>query len=222
MKKTSTQWTGLLALLGMAIALNACGDAENRTDQDKEVQPVIEAKIGDTWDEVARHSTYDVGPFHFGGGGTIIDKPHTFVYRDPHHYMQLDDVRYINVFISSYHNTIQSFGIGPYQESANTDKTWQRLQNIVHKMEQAGWIPDDARNKRNPSTESAAALRSLYINLPGGAAGDEKYWYDEYGNEAWVRLVKTITGRPPGQEPTFNIVLQIQVATHPRKQKTKL
>lgn len=80
-------------------------------------------------------------------------------------------------------------------------------------MEKAGWIPDDVRNRHSPPTKSIADLRSLYVNLPGGARGVEKFWYDEYGNEAWVLLVKTIKGREPNEEPRFNIVLHMQVAT---------
>lgn len=221
MKTTSTRWPRLLALLGMTIALNACGETVNASDKDKEAPPVIAAQIGDTWDEVARHSTYKLGPLHFGGAGTVIDKPHAFVYRDPHHYMQLDDVGYTGVSLDSETHRIQDFGIGPYRESADTAETWRRLQDLIRTMEQAGWIPDDDRNKRNPVSQSAEELRNKYINLPGGAAGDQKYWYDEYGNEAWVRLVKTITGHEPGEEPRFNIVLQIQVATHPKKPKAQ-
>lgn len=220
MKTTSTRWPRLLALLGMTIALNACGETVNTSDKDKGAQPVIAAQIGDTWDEVARHSTFKLGPLPTPAG-TIINQPHNFLYRDPHHWMQLDSVGYINVFIGYEHTTIRSFGIGPYRESAETDETWRRLQDLIRKMEQAGWIPDDDRNKRNPSAKSAEQLRSQYRDLPGGARGGEKFWYDEYGNEAWVSLVKTITGHEPGEEPRFNVVLQIQVATHPKKPKAQ-
>lgn len=221
MRATLTRWPRLLALLGMTVALNACGETVSTSDKDERAQPVIAAQIGDTWDEVAQHSTYKVGPLQFGGAGTVIDKPHAFVYRDPHHYMQLDHVGYTGVSLDYETHRIQDFGIGPYRESADTDETWQRLQDLIRKMEQAGWIPDDDRNKRNPSAKSADDLRSQYISLPGGARGGEKFWYDEYGNEAYVSLVKTITGREPGEEPRFNIVLQIQVATHPKKPKAQ-
>lgn len=219
MKTTLTQWSRLLAVLGLTMALNACGETVNKSDKDKGTQPVIVAQIGDTWDEVVQHSTLKLGPLPTPAG-TIINQPHTFVYRDPHHRMQLDNVGYTGVSLKYETHRILDFGIGPYRESAGVDETWQRLQDIIRKMEQAGWVPDDERNKRNPATKSAADLRSLYINLAGGAAGDEKYWYDEYGNEAWVRLVKTITGHEPGDESRFNLVLQIQVATHPKKSKT--
>lgn len=219
MKTTLTRWSRLLAVLGMTMTLNACGETVKESDKDKGPQPMIEAQIGDTWDEVIQHSTYKVGSLHFGGAGTIIDKPHTFVYRDPHHYMQFDSVGYTGVSLDHKTHRIQDFGIGPYRESADTDETWRRMQDIIRKMEQAGWIPDEDRNKRNPSTKTVADLRSLYINLPGGAQGVEKFWYDDYGNEAYVSLVKTITGHEPGDEPRFNMVLQIQVATHPKKPK---
>lgn len=178
---------------------------------------VIEAQIGDTWDEVIQRSTYKVGPLHFGGAGTIIDKPHDFVYHDPHHEMRFDNVGYTGVSLSYDTHRIDDFGIGPYRESAGVVETWQRLQDTIRKMEKAGWIPDEDRNKRNRVSRSAEELRNKYINLPGGAQGAQKIWYDEFGNEAWVSLVKTITGREPGEEPRFNIVLNIQVATHPKK-----
>lgn len=134
--------------------------------------------------------------------------------------MQLDNVGDASVSMNYENTAIDSFAIGVHRESAATDETWQRLQALIAKMEQAGWIPDDERNRRNPPTKSAADLRSLYINLAGGAAGVEKFWYDDYGNEAYVKLVKTITGHEPGEEPRFNMVLQIQVAMHPKKKKT--
>lgn len=219
MRTTLIQWPRVLALLGMTIALNACGETVNMSDKDKEAQPIIAAQIGDTWDEVIQHSTFKLGPLPMPAG-TIIDQPHTFVYRDPHHRMQLDNVGYMGVSLTYETGRILDFGIGPYRESADTDETWRRLHDIIRKMEQAGWIPDDNKNKRNPSAKSAEELRNQYKNLPGGARGGEKFWYDEYGNEAWISLVKTITGRELGQEPRFNVVLQIQVATNPKKSRT--
>lgn len=218
MKTNLTRWSRLLAVLGLTMTLNACGETVNKSDKDKRPQPVIEAQIGDTWDEVIQHSTFKLGPLPTPAG-TIINQPHTFVYRDPHHRMRLDDVGYTGVSLKYETHRILDFGIGPYRESAGVDETWQRLQDIVRKMELAGWIADDDRNKRNPSAKSAVELRSQYLNLPGGARGGEKFWYDEYGNEAWVSLVKTITGNEPGEELRFNVVLQIQVATHPKKPK---
>ena len=126
---------------------------------------------------------------------------------------------YTGVSIDDRTHGILDFGIGVYRESAASEETWQCLQALIVKMEQAGWIADDDRNKRNPVSQSAIELRDEYINFPGGAGGDQKYRYDDYGNEAWVRLVKTITSHAPGEELRFNMVLQIQVATHPKKKK---
>lgn len=225
MRTTPIRWPRTLALLGLTIALNACGEIVSTTDKDKGAAkpalPVIAAQIGDTWDEVIRHSTFKLGPLPMEAG-TIINKPHTFIYRDPRHPMQLDNVGYMGVSVG-YEGThpIDSIAIGPYPDSTETDETWRRMQDIVQKMEKAGWIADDDRNKRNPYAHSAAELRSQYLNLPGGAQGAEKFWYDEYGNEAWVRLVKTIVDDPGlHPEPRFNIVLDIQVATHPKHAKT--
>ena len=223
MTATTIRTLSYLAVLGLGIALNACGETVSTTDKDKEASApallVISAQIGDTWDEVIKNSTFKVGPLPMEAG-TIINKPHTFVYRDPRHPMQLDNVGYMGVSIGyDGIHPIRSIGIGPYPESAETEETWGRMQDIIRKMERAGWIPDDERNKRNPPTRSAAELRNLYVNLPGGAQGAEKFWYDDHGNEAWVRLVKTITGREnvAGQEPRFNLVLDIQVASWPSK-----
>lgn len=188
----------------------------NDNDKDKGAHPVIAAQIGDTWNDVIQHSTIKLGPLPTPAG-TIIDRPHTFVYRDSRHRMQLNDVGYMGVSLNYETGRILDFGIGLYRESAGVDETWQRLQDIIRKMEQAGWIPDDDRNKRNPVSQSAEELRNKYINLPGGARGEQKGWYDEHGNESWVALVKTITGHEPGEEPRFNLVLQIQVATNPKK-----
>lgn len=218
MKTTLSRTSQLLVLLGLVMTLNACGETVNESDKDNVPPPVIAAQIGDTWDEVIQNSTFKLGPLPMSAGA-IINQAHTFVYRDPHHRMQLDNVGYTGVYIRYDTHRIASFGIAPYRESAGVDETWQRLQDIIHKMEMAGWIPDDDRNKSNSSAKSAAELRSQYLNLPGGAGGVKKFWYDEYGNEAWVSLVKTITGHDPGEEPRFNVVLQIQIATHPKKLK---
>ncbi|MDR0280769.1 MAG: hypothetical protein LBJ37_23100 [Paucimonas sp.] len=218
MKTTLIQKPRLLALLGLVMTLSACGETVNDSDKDNVSLPVIAAKIGDTWDEVIQNSTFKLGPTP-SPAGTIINQPHTFVYRDQHHRMQLDNVGYTGVALQYFTHHVLGFGIGVYRESAGVDETWERLQDIIQKMEMAGWIPDDESNNSNPSAKSAAELRSQYLNLPGGARGGEKFWYDEYGNEAWVSLVKTITGRNPGEEPRFNVVLQIQVATNPKKLK---
>lgn len=218
MKMTLIRRSRLLAALGMTMTLNACGETVHQSDKDSVSQPVIAAKIGDTWDEVIQNSTLKLGPTPTPAG-TIINQPHTFVYRDPHHRMQLDNVGYTGVTLQYFTHHVLGFGIGLYRESAGVDETWERLQDIIRKMELAGWMPDDDSNKRNPSAKSAEELRSQYLNLPGGARGGEKFWYDEYGNEAWVSLVKTITGHDPGEEPRFNVVLQIQIATHPKKLK---
>lgn len=204
----------------MTVVLNACGETINTSDQDKKVMPTIEAKIGDTWDEVIQHSTLKLGPLPTPVG-FVTSQPHTFIYRDPRHRMQLDYVRYISVVVGYGYTTIRSFGIGVYQESAETDETWRRLQDIIRQMEQAGWIPNDQANKHNPVSKSAEQLRNKYINLPGGAQGGQKFWYDDYGNEAWILLVKTITGHEPGEEPRFNLVLQIQEALNPEKPKAQ-
>ncbi|AKZ64477.1 hypothetical protein F506_19065 [Herbaspirillum hiltneri N3] len=216
MKISLLRWLQLLAFLGMTVALNGCGETVNTNDKEKKVLPTIEAKIGDTWDEAIQHSTFKLGPLPTPVG-FVTDQPHTFIYRDPHHRMQLDNVGYMNVNVGYGHTTIRSFGIGVYRQSAETDETWRRLQDIARQMEQAGWILDDEMNKHNPVSKSADQLRKKYINLPGGAQGVQKIWYDDYGNEAWVLLAKTITGHEPGEEPRFNVVLQIQVALHPKK-----
>ena len=216
LKTYMQRWLQLLAFLGMIAALNGCGETVNTSEENKIAKPIIEAQIGDTWNEVIQRSTLKLEALP-KSGGVVIDRPHTFIYRDPRHRMQLDDVRYVNVFIGYEKTTIRSFGIGPYRESEGVEETWRRLQDIIHKMEQAGWIPDDDTNIRNPSAKSAKQLLSQYRELPGGARGGERFWYDEYGNEAWVELVKTITGQAPGEEPRFNVVLQIQTAMYPKK-----
>lgn len=218
MKTTLSRSSQLLVLLGLVMTLNACGENVSERSKHNVAQPVIAGKIGDTWDEVIQNSTFKLGPTPTPAG-TIINQPHTFVYRDPHHRMQLDNVGYTGVTLQYFKHLVLAFGIGLYRESAGVDETWQRLQDIIHKMEMAGWIPDDDINKRNSSAKSAEELRNHYLNLPGGARGGEKFWYDEYGNQAWVSLVKTITGHGPGEEPRFNVVLQIQIATHPKKLK---
>lgn len=218
---TLTQWLGKLAWLGLVIALNACGKDMDTSSRDKETLAVIEARIGDTWNDVMLHSTFKLGPLS-NPAGTIIDKPHTFVYRDPRHPMRLENVGYTGVSVDDEApHRILDIAIGPYRQSAETEETWRRLQDLIQKMEQAGWIPDEERNRRNPVSTSAAQLRSKYLNLPGGAEGAQKIWYDDYGNEAWVLLVKTITGHEPGHEPRFNLVLHIQVATHPKHAKSR-
>lgn len=214
-----TQWPGKLAWLGLFIVLNACGENMDTSSSYNEALPVIEARIGDTWNDVIQHSTLKLGPLS-NPAGTIIDKPHTFVYRDPRHPMRFENVGYMGVSVEDETpHRILDIAIGPYRQSAETEETWRRLQDLIQKMEQAGWIPDDDRNRRNPVSTSAMQLRSKYLNLPGGAEGAQKIWYDDYGNEAWVLLVKTITGREPGEEPRFNIVLHMQVASHPRHLK---
>lgn len=214
MKPTWTQWSLLPVVLAM-IALAACGRSANESRRNEGPLPVIEAQIGDTWGEVTQHSTLKLGPLPTPAG-TIINEPHTFIYRDPRHRMQLDNVGYTGVAFKQETRRILDFGIGPYRESARADETWQRLTDISSKMERANWIADEQRNARNPGARSAVELRNQYIHLPGGARGVEKFWYDDYGNEAWVMLVKTITGEDPGEEPRFNVVLQIYVATRPK------
>ena len=190
----------------------------NNTDNENSALPVIEAQLGDTWEDVARHSTFHVKPLP-SPAGTIIDTPHSFVYRDPKHRMELENVGYLTVAANYETHRLISLGIGPYRESAEADQTWQRLQEIERKMELAHWLPDDERNKRNPSFKSKEEMRHRYQGMPGGATGAEKIWYDDEGNEAWVALVKTITGEDPNAESRFNIVVQIQVATNPKKPK---
>lgn len=209
-------WSRPFALLGMSIALNVCSEAMSASHEDKEALPAITAQIGDTWDEVIQNSTFKLGPLPMAAG-TIINQPHTFVYRDPHHRMEIGNVGHMGVSVDYKTRRIQDFGIGPYRESAEADETWRRLQEIIDKMERAGWMADEDRNKRNPVSRSAVELRNKYFNLPGGAGGAQRFWYDEYGHEAWVALVKTVTGRSSGEEPRFNVVLQIQVAAHPKK-----
>lgn len=223
MTATTLRSLSYLAALGLGIALNACGETVSTTDKDNEASApallMISAQIGDTWDDVIKNSTFKVGHLPMEAG-TIINKPHNFVYRGPRHPMQLDNVGYMGVSIGyDGIHPIDSIAIGPYTESAETEETWRRMQDIIRKMERAGWIVDEPRNKGNPVSKSAIELRSKYAPLPGGAEGAQKFWYDDYGNEAWVRLVKTITGREnvAGQEPRFNLVLDIQVASGPSR-----
>lgn len=225
MQVTFFRWPSYLALLGLAVTLNACGETVSTSvkDMGKGTMPVIAAQIGDTWGDVVKYSTFKLGPLAMSAG-TIIDKPHTFIYRDPRHYMVLDNVWYSGVSVDTDAGThpIRSIAIGPYSDSAEAEETWERMQSIIQKMEKAGWITDDARNMKNKFAHSVAELRSQYANLPGGAQGVEKFWYDDFGNEAWVRLVKTIVDDPTlHPDPRFNLVLDIQVATWPSKHAKK-
>lgn len=201
------------------MSLNACGEILTKNAKDGATQPTIQAKIGDTWDDVVRNSTLKLGPLPTSAG-TIVNEPHTLIYSDPHHRMQFEDVGYTAVTLKYETHRIHDIGIGPYRESVGVDETWKRLHDVIRTMENAEWIPDNARNQGNQPTKSPADLRSRYIGLPGGAGGVEKFWYDEYGGEAWVRLVKTITGNSAGEEPRFNVVIQMRVATFPRSPKT--
>lgn len=209
-----TKYALRIALLVAAVGFNSVVRAVNVRDPG--VHSVIKAQIGDTWDRVVHNSTLKLKPLD-NPLGTVINQPHTLVYRDPHHPMQFDNVGYTGVSLDYKSHRIQDFGIGPYRESSGVNETWGRLEDVIKKMEQAGWIPDEERNKRNRGAKSAEQLRAQYAELPGGAKGVERFWYDQYGNEAWVSLVKTITDGRAVDEPRFNVVLQIQVATHPKK-----
>ncbi len=215
MKARLNGWSRPFALLGMCIALNVCSEVLSANHEDEEALPEITAQIGDTWDEAIQNSTFKLGPLPTAAG-TIINQSHSFMYRDPRHRMEIRNVGYTGVSVNYKTRRIQDFDIGPYRESAEANETWRRLQEIIDKMERAEWIDDEGRNKRNPVSLSAVELRTKYLNLPGGAGGVQRFWYDEYGHEAWVSLVKTVTSRSPGEEPRFNVVLQIQVATHPK------
>jgi len=175
--------------------------------------PVIAAQIGDTWEDVVQHSTFKLGALPTWGG-TTITQPHSFVYRDAHHAIRFDNVAYTGVSTSDGTHRIRQIAVGVYRDSAETKETWRRLQDVILRMEHAGWLPKVKQNETNRAAKSEADLRNQYLHLPGGAGGGERFWRDEYGNEAWVRLVKTITGHEtePGQEPRFNLVVDIQLA----------
>lgn len=217
MKKSSVKWGVGLSSAALFFAFGTYGKNLNSAENSiAPSEPVISAKIGDSWTEVIKYSTLELGPLPTPAG-TIINRPHTFFYSDPRHPMRLDDVGYTGIAFAYQTGRIVDFGIGLYRESAGAEETWRRLNAVAEKMQDAGWISDAERNSRSHNSSSPSELKERYLKLPGGAKGVEQFWHDNSGNEAWVALIKTITGEPAAEESRFNIILQIQVATNPKK-----
>lgn len=96
------------------------------------------------------------------------------------------------------------------------------MQFLYQKMEAAGWIVDEERNSKNSYAKSVEKLKEDYLNLPGGAGGVERFWYDNNGLEAHLRLVKTVTGMPVEMESRFNIVIDIWIIRSDASKHAKL
>lgn len=181
--------------------------------------PTVVMQLGDTWGEVKKNSTYPLAPLAMPVG-TGISAPHTFVYRDSRHYMAIE-AWYMGVSVNSKEQKIQDIAVGLYSGTAGSEETWGRLRDISRKMEGAGWISDNDVNKRLRNEQSADELKEVWTKYPGGGEGEWKAWYDDYGNEAYIVLSKTI-GHAADTEPRLNIILYVRPVRWPSKHAKKL
>lgn len=99
-------WARGVGVAVVLLTMVACDNREKNMIKDpvtgQLVMPVVTARIGDTWDEVQKHSTLPLKPLWFNGAGITVEEPHNFVYRGPDHEMMLENVWYMGVSTSPF------------------------------------------------------------------------------------------------------------------------